>query len=90
MHCKRTQGFIKIDGKLDEKEWIQNKNIAGDFIQLNPFPSNPITQNTEVKVIYDDDAIYIGAICYDNKDSISKVISFRDQLSARIDLLGSL
>ena len=88
LHCKRTQGFIKIDGKLDEKEWIQNNNIASNFIQLNPFPSNPITQNTEVKVIYDDDAIYIGAICYDNKDSISKVISFRDQLSARIDLFG--
>lgn len=88
INAKRTNKNIKIDGILNENSWTENTSIASNFTQLKPFPGNPITQITEVKVIYDDDAIYIGAICYDYKDSISKVISFRDQMSARIDLFG--
>ena len=65
INARRTNKDIKIDGFLNENSWTENTSIASNFTQLKPFPGNPITQKTEVKVIYDDDAIYIGAICYD-------------------------
>jgi hypothetical protein len=59
-----------IDGVLDDEAW-KNAEIAKDFVMLRPDNGKPEvnTHKTEVKVIYDDNAIYIGAYMYDPEPS---------------------
>ncbi len=71
---------VKIDASLEEVDW-QNVPIAKNFVMFNQDNGKPELNElrTEVKVLYDDDAVYIGAILYDNEPSkILKEISERD------------
>ncbi|MDI5896869.1 DUF5916 domain-containing protein [Flavobacterium yafengii] len=80
---------IEIDGKLDENTW-QTASIASDFIMFDPDNGKAIPENkkTEVKVLYDNDAIYIGAIMYDeNPGKILREITQRDNFGTS-DLFG--
>jgi hypothetical protein len=70
---------LKIDGILDEPIY-QNAETATDFVQLMPYNGKPSFQPTEVRILYDDDAIYVGAMLYDNPDSIQSYITTRDNL----------
>ncbi|MZQ79459.1 MAG: hypothetical protein GT599_05825 [Bacteroidales bacterium] len=80
---KRTEALritepIQIDGKLDETPW-QKATPAGDFIIYNPHNGMPSKFRTEVRLLYDDDALYIGAIMYDSyPDSIFTQLGQRD------------
>jgi hypothetical protein len=50
----------RIDGALDDAAW-QNVPVAFDFVTNNPEYGKPATQKTTVRVVYDNNAIYIGA-----------------------------
>lgn len=79
INASRIQETPKIDGILDEEVW-KNVPIASDFIQNSPNPGNKPSQKTEVKVLYDNTAMYIGATMYDvSKDSIMRQLSQRDE-----------
>lgn len=67
-----------IDGNLDEAVWTDIP-IASDFIQNFPTYGSPASQRTEVKVIYDNNAIYIGAYLYDDPYLIRTQITARDE-----------
>ena len=80
---------IEIDGKLNENIW-QTASIAKDFVMFDPDNGKPIPDNkkTEVKVVYDNDAIYIGATLYDDSpDKILKEITQRDDFGTS-DVFG--
>ena len=77
-------GEIEIDGKLDEPDW-QRVETVSDFVQITPDAGAPATLQTEVRVLYDDEAMYIGAHCYGSPDQISRVLSQRDQYNANTD-----
>ena len=62
--AKRLTSPPHIDGSLGEKTWDELPNIKY-FFQYSPYNGQLATQQTEVKIGYDDRAIYIGAICYD-------------------------
>jgi hypothetical protein len=69
-----------VDGLINEQAWITDSNIATDFIMFEP-DNEPININkkTEVKVLYDNEAIYISAMLYDNEpNKIQKEITNRD------------
>ncbi len=71
----------KIDGILDESVWSKAA-IAKDFIQFEPYNGDKPSLPTEVKVVYDDQAIYFGAIMYDNNpDSMIKDLGVRDEFT---------
>lgn len=77
----RLEERIRVDGVLDEAVWNQAE-VATDFIQLDPLPGGPPYQRSEIMVLYDNDAIYIGARLYDTApDSILKELSPRDQIA---------
>ncbi|OFY25042.1 MAG: hypothetical protein A2W98_06950 [Bacteroidetes bacterium GWF2_33_38] len=81
----RINTHIKIDGILDESEW-DNAKSAQDFIQYAPFNGKPASQHTEVKILYDNNAIYVGAYLYDTSpDSILKELCKRDDSDANTD-----
>src|SRR5256884_690012 len=56
---------IHLDGKLDETVW-HTAPIATGFRQNQPHEGQPATQRTEVRFVYDDAAIYVGARMFDD------------------------
>jgi hypothetical protein len=68
----------KIDGLLDDAVWV-DVPVATDFIQNFPHAGLPASQRTEVKIVYDDNAIYVGAYLYDDPLLIRKQITARDE-----------
>ena len=57
-----------IDGLLDERSW-QQATPVGDFVQTEPTEGQPATERTEVRLLYDNTAVYVGVICYDTDPS---------------------
>jgi hypothetical protein len=79
--AKAITNNITIDGRINEAAWENNTDIATNFIMFEPDNGRPISEEkkTEVKVLYNDDAIYISAIMYDNEPKkIQKEITKRD------------
>lgn len=60
--AQRIENSPDIDGDLDEEVW-KDVPIAGNFVMLEPGDGNPIPSeyDTQVKIIYNDEAIFIGA-----------------------------
>lgn len=90
LESTRVSEEIKIDGILDESVW-QNVPIAQDFVMYDPGNGNPEPkkQKTQVKVLYSNEAIYVGAILYDSApDSILKQLTPRDNYSQNNDWFG--
>ena len=78
--AKRVSNPPKIDGKLDDDAW-KNVEIATDFVMFKPESGTPEPENikTEVKIVYDDEAIYFGAYLHDDKpDEIPMEFQTRD------------
>jgi hypothetical protein len=71
---------INVDGVLDEAVWAAAQP-ATNFMQQDPREGEPATQQTEVRFIYDDDALYIGARMLDDqgKQGVRSYLSRRDQ-----------
>lgn len=62
----RIEAPIVIDGRLDEAVWAQAEPITG-FVQAQPRTGYPASERTVVRVLYDRDYLYIGAMCYDSE-----------------------
>ncbi|WP_298498446.1 DUF5916 domain-containing protein [uncultured Algibacter sp.] len=75
----RTLKAPNIDGVLNESIW-SNLQVATDFIQFKPEVGKSPTKEkrTEVKMCYDDNAIYISAYLYDNPEDIMRQFTQRD------------
>jgi hypothetical protein len=80
LQAVRISTPIKLDGELDEAVW-QTAPIASKFFELEPTPGREEKHPTEVRVLYDDAAIYVGAIMHDvAPDSILRELSARDNI----------
>lgn len=73
---------IKLDGWLDEEFW-EKVSVASDFRQQEPFPGNPATEQTEVRIAFDDQYLYIGAFFHDSEPNNIK--AFQKKRDAIID-----
>jgi hypothetical protein len=62
----RTDTAPVIDGVLDENEWSRSATVE-DLHEIQPTEYAPVTESTLIRVMYDDDALYIGARLYDRK-----------------------
>ncbi|NAS30490.1 hydrolase [Flavobacteriaceae bacterium R38] len=77
----------KIDGKLDDDVW-KDLPSYGDFYMLQPNNTGKEreTHKTEVKMAYDDKAVYFAVYLYDNEpDRILKQFSQRDNIFVQAD-----
>jgi hypothetical protein len=75
----RAEKSPKIDGILDDEAWA-NVPYTSSFTQANPISGAPVKNPTEVKIIYDNTAIYISAMLYDNAcDSVCRQLGNRDE-----------
>jgi hypothetical protein len=74
----RLTAPVAVDGALDEPVW-QNGAAITEFVQRDPNEGTPPSQRTEVRLAYDDAALYVGARMYDDApDSILARLSRRD------------
>ncbi|MGH7508928.1 MAG: DUF5916 domain-containing protein [Gemmatimonadales bacterium] len=78
--ASRAGGAIELDGTLSEAAWSAGSAVT-DFTQREPDEGAPATERTEVRVLYDDDALYVGARLYDRSpDSIMAQLARRDRV----------
>ena len=61
----RTSSSIQIDGMPDEAAWAAATPMTA-FRQIDPDEGEPVSQSTEIRFLYDDDALYIGGRFYDS------------------------
>ncbi len=52
-----------LDGRLTDDVWNLASPIT-NFTQSEPFEGSPPTERTEVRIVYDTRALYIGISCY--------------------------
>ena len=78
MRAERAQGVIRLDGKLDETAWEKAPPVT-DFTQSYPDAGAKPTQKTEARILYDDEALYVGIRMFDTRpDSIAAQLARRD------------
>ena len=78
-YAARTELKPKIDGKLDDECWQKVGTWDGAFIQQQPYQAKPPSQETEIKILYDDKYLYIAIICHDNEpEKMSPILGRRD------------
>ena len=62
----RTDTPPVIDGRLDDEVWAAAPTISG-FLQHEPFEGRQPTERTEIHILYDATALYIGAAMFDRR-----------------------
>lgn len=73
-----TAGAIRIDGFVTPEEWA-GAQLAEEFVQQRPVAGSPASLVTDVRILRDDDAIYVGARLHDPRpDSIVARLARRD------------
>jgi hypothetical protein len=69
----------EIDGHLDDVAW-QLAPVHSGFVQQDPNQGEPPTEPTEFRVVYSDEALYIGVRAWDSRpDEISAQLTRRDE-----------
>ena len=78
VHASRAIEAPVIDGHLDDDAWQTAEPVSG-FWQRDPVEGEPASEETDVRVVYDTDALYIGARLHDrNASAIVRQLSRRD------------
>ena len=62
----RAETAPSLDGRVGEAEWAGASVFSG-FVQQQPHENEPSTELTEVRVLYDEQFLYIGVICFDRE-----------------------
>jgi len=63
-----TDQEIRLDGVLDEPGW-QRAGVIENLVQQDPHPGGPTPFDTEVRVLVNPNAVYIGFVCHDPEPS---------------------
>jgi len=67
-----------IDGRLTDEVWAAAE-VLSDFTQVDPDEGQPATERTEIRILYDDTALYVGARLFDRQATkISRRLATRD------------
>ena len=83
----RLNEKIIVDGELNESIWQRTEAIT-EFIQKDPLQGTPASYLTEVRVLYDDEALYISATCYQPIEATRVQNLRRDFSDAENDFFG--
>ena len=79
-HIHRATSPIQIDGLSIDGAW-QSAEVASDFHQVLPMDTGRAVVRTEVRMCYDDENLYLLAVCYDKLDGPWIVESLRRDFS---------
>lgn len=73
----RSEKAPVINGILDDEAWKKAHPIT-EFYQREPNQGAPVSEKTEVFILYDDNFLYIGFRCYDDPAKITAKEMARD------------
>lgn len=68
----RATAPLQIDGVLDDAAW-ESAPVVSDFTQVDPSEGEAVSQRTEVRILFDDDALYIGARLHDEGEITTRL-----------------
>ncbi len=81
LEAERVERSITIDGELSEEAW-SSAPVATNFTQYNPNEGTQPTFPTEVRVLYGETSVFIGATMHDDSpEDIVQTLSRRDELN---------
>ena len=63
--ARRATGPIRLDGRLDEPDW-QSAAPIGPLTQREPIEGQAATEQTEIRILFDELALYIGIMCHES------------------------
>jgi len=84
--AQRLEGSIRVDGRLDDAAWSTVQPTT-DFTQYDPEEGRPASERTEVRVLYDDEAIYVGVRLHD-RGRVNSRLGRRDMDLSDSDWFG--
>ncbi|MGI9089616.1 MAG: DUF5916 domain-containing protein, partial [Gemmatimonadaceae bacterium] len=84
-HAARATGPVHLDGLLDEASW-QSAPVIREFTQSYPKAGAPPADSTQVRVLYDDNALYVGVRMFDSEPAkIAAQLARRDAVGIYSD-----
>ncbi|HEY8205839.1 MAG TPA: DUF5916 domain-containing protein, partial [Myxococcaceae bacterium] len=86
IQAARAQGPVRVDGHLDEAGWAAAP-VFDAFVQRFPDVGAAPSEKTELRVLYDDQHVYIGIVCHDSEPQlIGRQLGRRDSEPASDDV----
>ena len=76
IHVKKRSGPIKLDGIIDEQDWLKAEK-ATNFYMVLPYDTGHCIAKSEVMMTYDDKAFYIASVFHDSVPGKRPVESLR-------------
>jgi hypothetical protein len=64
LNIKKMEGTITLDGVIDEEDWLM-ADVATDFFMVMPYDTSYSEAVSEIRMTYDDNAIYLSLVFYD-------------------------
>jgi hypothetical protein len=84
----RATAPIVLDGVLDDPAWTEAP-VLGGFVQSRPDRGEPATEETEVRILYDDANLYVGVELFDREPDALVIPSLeQDFESGNSDIFG--
>lgn len=78
LEATRASQAPRVDGRLDDGVWAQARPST-QFTQKYPDEGAAPSEPTEIRVLYDDDALYIGVSCVQKRSPLALQLSRRDR-----------
>jgi hypothetical protein len=79
VHSIRATGPIIVDGVLNDEVWLRATPVTA-FTQRDPEEGKPVSEATELRIAYDEEALYVGARLLDREPArIARQLARRDQ-----------
>jgi hypothetical protein len=81
VHAAARREPIAVDGRLDEDAW-RSAEVISDLHQQSPDEGKAPSERTEIRVLYDANAVYVGARMFDSQGGrgVRRLLVRRDQL----------
>ena len=74
-----------IDGIIDDEVW-ENAKIENEFVQFEPYNLSVPSERTEIRLMYDNDHVYIAVNNYDSQpEKITGILNRRDRWMEAFD-----
>jgi hypothetical protein len=71
--AKPLVGNVTLDGTLDEPAWADAPAVTA-LVQLDPDEGQPVSERTDVRILYDGEAIYVGARLHDSRAPSGRLV----------------
>lgn len=78
VEARRTLAAPRLDGQLDDAAW-RGAPASEAFTQKRPAPGTAPVERTRFRVLYDDDAIYVGVECDQARAPVVARLTRRDR-----------